>query len=79
MSSLLTSRLLNDLLYPFLQAEHMCVEAIFSIPVTAFTPGDDAHLIPAVVKGALRKKHGVSKRVSPRHELKSSTLLGNRF
>lgn len=59
MSGSLTSRPINDLLYPLLQAEHMCVEAIFSIPVTAFTPRDDAHLIPAVVKGALRKKHEV--------------------
>lgn len=56
----LTSKPINDLLYPLLQAEHMCVEAIFSIPVTAFTPWDDAHLIPAFVKGALRKKQGVS-------------------
>lgn len=62
----LTSRLINDLPYPLLQAEHVCVEAIFSIPVTAFTPGDDAHLIPAVVKGALRKKHGDPNRVKSR-------------
>ena len=62
-SGSLTSEPINDLLYPLLQAEDVCVEAVFSIPVTAFTPWDDAHLIPAVVIGALRKKHGVSNRV----------------
>lgn len=34
----------------------MSVEAIFAIPVTPFPPGDDAHLIPAVVIGALKRK-----------------------
>lgn len=38
MSGPLISKLINDLLYPLLQAEHVCVEAIFPIPVTAFTP-----------------------------------------
>lgn len=38
----------------------MRVEAVFPLPVTSFTPWDNTHLIPAVVKGALRKKSGVS-------------------
>ena len=73
----LTSRLFNDLPYPLLQAEHVCVEAIFSIPVAAFAPRDDAHLIPAVVKRALRKKHRVSN--SQVQGNVSITLSGNCF
>lgn len=77
MGGSLTSRPINDLLDPLLQAEHVCVEAVFPIPVTAFTPGDDAHLIPAVVKGALRKKHGVFN--SQVQGIVGITLSGNYF
>lgn len=52
--------LINDFLHPPFQTEHVRVEAIFPIPVTAFTPGDNTHLVPAVVVGALRKKSGIS-------------------
>lgn len=55
------SKSINDFLYPLFQAEHMCVETILPISVTAFTPWDNAHLIPAVVIGALRKNGGDSK------------------
>lgn len=50
------SKLINDFLYPPFQTEHVSVEAIFPIPVAAFTPGDNTHLIPAVVIGALHDK-----------------------
>lgn len=57
----------NSLLQPFLETEHMGVEAIFAIAVTAFSPRNDTNLIPPAIIWVL--KWGEEQNLSRREQI----------